>query len=114
MARKRDNVKALSKFSVSELEGEVVRRRNASKGWGYVTIPHDEDDDDKRPRVGIVSTEYWLKEKCLDDRSLGKSVILPEGFSEAQESEYVYLEGTLEDAKVALNNAGFTYFGEWE
>lgn len=114
MARQRDNAKALAKFTLSELESEIARRKNATSEWGYVVIPPEEDDDDLRPRVGIVLASYWKKEKCLDDRCLGHDVTLPKGFYEASESQYIYTKGDLAAAKQALDNAGFKYFGEWE
>lgn len=111
MARKRDNVKALEKFSNAELEGEIARRKQTNNEWGYVVMVDDEDYDDKRPRVGIVNIKYWKKNQCLEDRSLGHDVVLPRGFHESQESRYTY-SGSLEDAKTALNSAGFKYLGE--
>jgi len=113
VARKRDNVKLLAKFTTEELHAEVARRHNAGGGevWGYVICDRDEDDEDEDPRFRIVTKEHWEKEGTTFDHSLGDRVILPEGFFEICEAEYEYREGNQEFAEQLLKQAGFVYLG---
>lgn len=119
MARQRDNVKALAKFSIEELEGEVVRRKNQASKWGYIIIStgrergDDADYDDKRARVGIVTVEQWNKEGCLDDSHLSEDdVTMPPGFDQTQESIFMYLKGDLKKAEEVLQKSGFVKLRE--
>ncbi len=110
MARKRDNIALLAKFTSDELAAEVARRGNDGK-WGYVVIDDSEAGEDDDPRFGIVTPEHWNKYQCIEDYSLCNSVLLPAGFTEVQEATYDFLDGDLTYGEELLQKAGFVRLG---
>ena len=61
--------------------------------------------DDEGFSIAIVSKTFWDKNGCLDDQGIPDDV-MPPGFYELSESIFEY-EGDPDDAKNALNEAGF-------
>ena len=111
MARKRDNIKLLTKFTTEDLEAEIARRHNLGEEWGYVICDRDDDGEDEDPRFRIVTVKHWRDTGTTFDHSLGDKVRLPEGFFEICEAEYEYREGNQEFAEKLLKQAGFVYLG---
>ena len=110
MAKPRDNVKALAKFTSAELSAEIARRENDKK-WGFVIIDDSDADEEDHPRFGIVAVDEWQKNHYLGDYSLGDQVSLPPGFDEVQESTFEYRRGDVNQGKAILIQAGFQDFG---
>lgn len=60
--------------------------------------------------IGMVTKEFALRQRCLDDQGFDGADNIPEGFTEVSESTYEFNRDTyasLQEAKQALLDAGF-------
>jgi len=87
-----------------DLQAELARRKNGD-GW-YFIVGRSDAEEDASLSFLLVPKKHWHLQHSVMDQHVARSVALPGGFTEVNESEFKF-KGAPDEAQRLLERFGF-------